>query len=141
MATVRRHFAVAASPEHVWDAIRDVGSVHTRLAPGFVLDTVVDGDVRQVTFANGVVVRERIVTVDEDARRLVYAIEGGSTAHHNASFEVLPDGSASRVVWTTDVVPDAAAARFATVMEAALPVMSGALGQMLVSSAETPAGG
>ena len=128
MATVRREFAVDAPPEQVWDAIRDVGCVHTRLAPGFVLDTAVDGDVRQVTFANGLVVRERIIAVDDEARRLAYAIVGGTTEHHNASFEVRPTNDASTVVWTSDVLPDAAADRFGDVMDAAIPVMARALG-------------
>lgn len=128
MATVRRSFAVAAHPQDVWDAIRDVGSVHTRLAPGFVLDTALDGDVRQVTFANGLVVRERIVAVDDEARRLAYAIVGGTSEHHSASFEVREAEGGSTVVWTTDVLPDSAAERFRTVMDAAVPVMASALG-------------
>ena len=127
MATVRRQFDVAASPAQVWDVFRDVGSVHTRLAPGFVVDTVVDGDSRTVTFANGVTVTERIVSLDEDERRLAYAIVGGSAEHHNASFEVQATDGGSVVCWTTDVLPDDVAGNFARMMDAGIPVMQESL--------------
>ena len=107
MASIRKEFAVEAPAEKVWDAIRDVGAVHSRLARGMVRDTRLDGDSRVVTFANGEVVRERIVGIDEHARRLAYAVVGWHTTHHNASFEVVRNGdSGSRVIWTTDLLPD-----------------------------------
>lgn len=127
MATVRREFDVAAPPAAVWAVFRDVGSVHTRLAPGFVVDTVLDGDMRTVTFSNGIVVTERIVALDEHARRLAYAIIGGSAEHHHASFEVLPAAEGSVVCWTTDVLPDEVADNFARMMDAGVPVMQKSL--------------
>ncbi len=39
MASIRREILINASPEHVWSAVRDVGALHTRLVPGFVIDT------------------------------------------------------------------------------------------------------
>ena len=65
MASVRREIMTKARIDVVWSAIRDVGALHTRLVPGFVTDTKLEGAVRIVTFGNGVVVREPIVTVDE----------------------------------------------------------------------------
>jgi carbon monoxide dehydrogenase subunit G len=127
MATVRREFEVAAPPAEVWEAFRDIGSVHTRLAPGFVVDTVHDGNDRKVTFANGVIVVERIVSLDDEQRRLAYAIVGGSAQHHHASFEVRAASSGSVVCWTTDLLPDAVADRFATMMDAGIPVMQKSL--------------
>jgi hypothetical protein len=56
---------VGAAPDHVWAAFRDVGAIHTRLARGFVTDTKLEGDTRIVTFANGVVARERIIDTDD----------------------------------------------------------------------------
>lgn len=111
MASLRREIRLERNPGEVWEAIRDVGAVHERLARGFVVDTTLEADpaARVVTFANGAVVRELIVDVDHDRRRLAYAaVEGplGST-HHNASFEVVdePDGG-TLLVWVTDVLPD-----------------------------------
>jgi Polyketide cyclase / dehydrase and lipid transport len=107
MASIRKEIVVNTPPEHVWAALRDVGAVHTRLARQFVLDTQLDGDSRLVTFANGEVVRERIVDIDDRARRLAYAVVEWRTTHHNASFQVVPDGDGRcRIVWITDLLPD-----------------------------------
>ena len=67
MATVRKQVVTQAPPDQVWDAIRDVGALHTRLVPGFVTATRLEPGARIVTFANGVTVREPIVTLDEPA--------------------------------------------------------------------------
>jgi hypothetical protein len=83
MATVRKELVIKASPDFVWDVIRDVGAVHRRLAPGFVTDTRLEEGARVVTFVNGVVARELIVSLDEDMRRLVWSVVGGTASHHN----------------------------------------------------------
>lgn len=67
MASIRRELVVSVDPRQVWDAIRDVGAIHARVARGFVADTVLEGWERLVTFANGFTVHERIVTVDDPA--------------------------------------------------------------------------
>ena len=56
--------------------------LHTRLAPGFVLDTRLDGEARIVTFANGNVARELLVDCDDARRRLVYAMINERVTHH-----------------------------------------------------------
>jgi hypothetical protein len=62
MASIRREFLIASPAEDVWDAVRDFGAVHRRLATGFVVDAKMDGDARIVTFANGMVAREVLVS-------------------------------------------------------------------------------
>ena len=109
MATLRREISTTASPEQAWAAIRDVGALHTRLVPGFVTDTRLEPGVRVVTFGNGMVVREPIVTLDDEQRRLVWSVDGGLTTHYNASAQVFADGSGSRIVWMADLLPDTAA--------------------------------
>src|SRR4051794_8779032 len=61
MASIHKEILIDATPADVWDALRDFGALHTRLAPGFVLDTKLDGEARIVTFANGNVARELLV--------------------------------------------------------------------------------
>ena len=108
MATVRFDFTIAADPARVWDAVRDFGAVHTRLAVGFVTDAKLEDDVRTVTFFNGLAARETLVTRDDAARRMVYAIIGGErVSHYNAVVEVTAQGSGSRFVWTLDFLPAA----------------------------------
>jgi len=110
MASIRKELIVDAPADHVWAALRDIGQVHTRLAREFVIDTRLDGGSRLVTFANGEVVRERIVDIDDRARRLAYAVVDWRTTHHNASFQVTPDGDGrSRLTWITDLLPDSLA--------------------------------
>ncbi len=107
MATLREEVRVETSAERVWDAARDLGALHTRLVPGFVTGTVLDGDVRVVTFGNGMVVREPIISVDDERRRLAWTTSGGRTTHYNAVLEVIPDAAtACRVVWTIDLLPN-----------------------------------
>jgi hypothetical protein len=124
MASVRKEILAKASADRVWSAIRDVGALHTRLVPGFVTDTKLEGDVRIVTFGSGMVVREPIVTIDEQARRLVWSAEGGITKHYNASVQVFnTDEDATRIVWIADFLPDTASDRIAAAMDAGLRVM------------------
>ena len=107
MATIYKEILLEAGPDKVWDAVRDVAAVHKRLAPGILVDTRMDGNARIVRFANGLIVRELIVTIDDEARRLVYASVAGRATHHNASFQVFAEGEdRTRLVWITDVLPD-----------------------------------
>ena len=106
MASIRLEMALHADPANVWDAVRDVGAIHTRLAPGFVTDVKLDGDARIVTFANGMVAKELIVDLDDAARRLVWSVVGGRMTHHNGSIQVLPVADGCRLVWIADILPN-----------------------------------
>ena len=107
MASIHKDIPLDAHPDDVWSAVRDFGALHTRLVPGVVTDTRLDGDARIVTFANGSVAREQLVDCDEARRRLVYAIANERITHYSASVQVLSDGDAqSRLVWTIDLLPN-----------------------------------
>ncbi|QSI31536.1 SRPBCC family protein [Variovorax sp. RKNM96] len=112
MATIYKEFTVEADVAQVWDALRDFGAVHTRLAPGFLTDCKLDGQgARIVSFANGLVARELLVGIDEANRRLAYTVTDGKASHHQASAQVFADGEGrARFVWITDVLPDEFAA-------------------------------
>lgn len=117
MKHIRKEIFVHAAADRVWAAVRDVGAIHQRLARGFVVDTRLDGDSRLVTFKDGTTVRERILDVDDRARRLEYSIVGGRATHHCASIQVIADGDGgSRVIWNTDVQPDSLAGTFDAAM-------------------------
>ncbi|TMQ26276.1 MAG: SRPBCC family protein [Candidatus Rokuibacteriota bacterium] len=125
MASIRKEIVVTAPVEDVWAAIRDVGAPHKRLAPGFLVDTRLEGDARVVTFANGLVARERIVDVDDAARRLCWAVVGSPRlTHHNASLQVFAEGGGrSRVVWIADLLPDEIAGDIRGLIEQGMTVM------------------
>ena len=124
MASIHREVRIQADPETVWDALRDVGAIHQRLAPGFVTDVRVEEGARVVSFGNGLVARELIVDIDDEARRLVWSVVGGRMTHHNASAQVFPDGEGrSRFVWIADLLPHEIAPAVATMMEQGLAVI------------------
>jgi carbon monoxide dehydrogenase subunit G len=131
MATIRKEITVKATVAQVWDVMRDIGALHTRLVPGFVVDTKLEPGARVVTFANGRVVRERIVTIDDDAHRLVWSITGDRYTHHNASAEVLEaPGGRTRIVWIADVLPDSMASAIGQSMDRGMAAMQLALDKL-----------
>lgn len=105
MATLHKDIFVSASRERVWDAVRDVGALHTRLVPGFVSDCRLDGEVRTVTFSHGMVVQEPIVSIDDNRCRLAWGLVGGPLTHYNGVMEVIAEGDGCRVRWTSDLLP------------------------------------
>src|SRR5499427_8151687 len=124
MASIRREVRIAARPETAWSALRDVGALHTRLVPGFVTDTKLEEGARVVTFGNGMVVRELIVDVDDEARRVAWSAVGGSMTHHNASAQVFPDGAgACRFVWIADLLPNEVAPAIAAMIDQGIAVI------------------
>jgi hypothetical protein len=129
MPTLHKNIYVAANPAHVWEAMRDIGALHTRLVPGFVVETRVEPDeeAREVTFANGLIVREPILSVDDDRRRLAWTVEGIPATHYNAVLTVEADGIGSRVHWTTDFLPREEYPSISTMQDAALDAMKRAL--------------
>jgi Polyketide cyclase / dehydrase and lipid transport len=107
MATICKEATIARNAGSVWDAIRDVGAIHRRLVPGFVVDCRLEGDSRYITFANGMTMREVIVSVDDQTRRHAWSARGEPLTHHNASIQVFADGDERcRVVWIADLMPD-----------------------------------
>lgn len=128
MASIRKEIIIKADPDDVWAAVRDVGAVHRRLAAGFVTDTRLDGDARVVTFANGMVLRELIVDIDDATRRFAYAAVGGRATHHNASMQVFTaDDGHTRLVWITDVLPNDVAATIGSLVEQGARAMQATL--------------
>lgn len=129
MASIRKEVLIDTTPEAAWDALRDWGAPHERLVPGFVTQTEIDGTDRIVTFFNGFVARERLVSVDDDQRRLAWSIADGVYEHHNSFAQVLPDGDGrTRFVWITDFLPDDSAERLDGMMERGIGVIGATLG-------------
>ena len=117
MATVRKFVPLDVSAAEAWDAIRDWGAVHDRVARGFVVSTAVEDGARVVAFANGLVAREVLVTLDDDCRRLAYSAAGERLTHHNASFEVAEDGGGCCITWTADLLPEEMAPLVSSMMD------------------------
>jgi len=131
MASIREEISTKARAEDVWEALRDIGALHTRLVPGFVTNTRLEPGARMVTFGNGMELRELIVTVDEAERRVVWSAVGGSLTHHNGSAQVLLNANGvTNVVWIADFLPDSAASTIGPMMRQGMTVMKQTLDRL-----------
>jgi hypothetical protein len=130
MATLRQQFDLPTAAAAVWDALADFGALHQRLVPGFVTACTLEegGAVRAITFFNGMQAKERLVTRDDAAMRLVYTVEGGRASHYNAAAQVVPlPAGGCRFEWTVDLLPDALAPAIGQMMAAGAEAMKKAL--------------
>ena len=135
MASIHKEVVVDTPSEQVWSAVRDVGAIHTRLAPGFVTDTRLEDGFRTVTFGNGMVVRERIVDLDDRTRRLVWSVVGKPFEHYNASMQIFEEGEGrSRVVWIADLLPHELATTVGSMIEQGLATIKRTLEQQSSAS-------
>jgi hypothetical protein len=130
MAIIVKEILTKADPAQAWDAIRDVGALHTRLVRGFVTNTELVPGGRRVTFANGAIVEEPIVGTDDQRRRLVWTAKGGSLplTHYNSAVQVFTrEEGGSRIVWTSDILPEEAAAAVEQLMDQGARAMASTL--------------
>ena len=106
MASIHHELLVEVACETAWAMLRKVGEPHTLFAP-VLLDAQLDGDTRTVRFANGMVVHERILDVDDSKRRVAYTVlDGPGMTYHHASMQVVEAGrDRCRFVWITDFLP------------------------------------
>lgn len=119
MASIQHETTLDLSAEEAWSALRQVELAH-RLFAGVLTGGQLDGDLRTVTFASGMTVRERIVDVSDERRRVAYSvIEGTPMTHHNASMQIVPEGEGrSRFIWIADYLPDEFGAQMLPLIEA-----------------------
>jgi carbon monoxide dehydrogenase subunit G len=124
MASIHQNVVIDRPAAEVWDALRDVGALHTRLVKGFVIDCKLEGKRRDVTFANGMKATEIIVDVDDQRRRVAWTATGGRLTHHNASAQVFQiHDQSSEVRWVADLLPDEMAPPIAAMIEQGLAAM------------------
>ena len=143
MTSIAVEISTEASASAVWDAVRDIGALHTRLVPGFVVATELVPGGRRVTFGNGRVVVEPIISANDDLRRLVWTVQGGSrgVAHYNAAVQVYArEIGGSRVVWTVDVLPDEAAQPIGAMMREGAIAMKISLTSLAAAGANRKSG-
>lgn len=116
MGSIRKEAAVHVPASEAWASLRDVAHPDRTFA-GVLTDARLEGDTRTVTFANGMVVQERILDVDEPTRRIAYGVVGRFD-HHSASMQIIPEGqSRCRFIWITDMLPNEQLQGVAQLME------------------------
>ena len=106
MAAIHHETAVEVSAVEAWASLRQVGEAHVLFAPVLTAGHL-DGERRTVTFANGMTVRERILDLDEERRRVAYTVlDAPGLAYHHASMQIDDEGPGRcRFLWVTDFLP------------------------------------
>ncbi|MFJ8579507.1 SRPBCC family protein [Micromonospora sp. NPDC093277] len=129
MGSVIREMVIDAPADDVWAVVSDFVDGPLRMSGGALVDSrLVEQDVRALTFADGTVVRERLVARDEPARRMVYAWVADDVTHDNTSMQVFPEsGGRCRLVWIHDTLPDELTGWLATTMDRMSPLLQQAL--------------
>ena len=131
MASLRKEILTNAGSEQVWDALRDISALHTRLVSGFVVDTRLEPGARIVTFANGMVIREPIVAIDEELRRVVWSADVEGISHYNGSAQVFAEpGGKTKILWTADFLPHEAEKIIRPMMEEGSKAMKATLDRL-----------
>jgi len=130
MATIYKELRLDVPPDELWRDLRDFGNPGT-LFPSLIATTELADGQRVCTLADGSEVRERLVTIDDERRRLVYYVAAGPLplTHHNSSMQLLDDNGGSCFVWITEVLPDEAASALDGVFDAFLQELQATLAQ------------
>jgi Polyketide cyclase / dehydrase and lipid transport len=110
MASIRKETVIDVGIEPAWAALRRVGEPHTLFAP-VLTGARLEDDVRTVSFANGMTLREQILDVDDEHRRVAYVVlDAPGLTYHHASMQIEIAGPGRcAFVWTTDFLPAEAA--------------------------------
>jgi hypothetical protein len=122
MASLYRDIPLNSDAARAWATLRDSRNI-ARVFAGVLTDARVDGDLRTVTFANGNVVQERIVTVDDERMRVAYTVCGLNFEHYAASMQIVVDEvdeatGRCRLVWVCDFLPEERRALVEPLMDA-----------------------
>ena len=127
MATVHVETRIHASAQQVWRALAATGEAHKAFAGVLKEVRMESEDLRIATFANGLVVKERIVSVEPERMRIAYSVIE-KFVHHSASMQVVARGdNECDFVWVADVLPHAAAASITPLMEQGAKALKGAM--------------
>lgn len=127
MASITKTIPAAAGSKVAWKKISDIGAVDKLVE--MIASCSLDGDVRTCTLPDGQAIKERVITVDEDVKRVVYTVTEGPLPmeFHCASVQVVEEDNQTNVVWIVDVKPDELAAPLSEMMDGAAQSMAAIL--------------
>ena len=135
MASIHKEVVIDTGIEPAWNALRRVAEPHTLFAP-VLTDSHIDGDVRTVHFANGMIAHERILDIDDERRRVAYVVlDAPGLTYHHASMQLDVAGPGRcAFIWITDFLPVEAASN----LQALIDQGAEALKRNLEDAASTP---
>jgi len=121
MASVYKECDLAVPIDFAWQAVSNFGDVHRQLAQGFVISSTLAGNIRTIAFANGMVAKEQLITVDAAMHRLVYRAISERLTHHSASMQLRTKGDElTQFLWITDILPEGLVSTIAPMMDAGI---------------------
>ena len=141
MASIYTQTTLEVDSETAWTALRQVGEAHKLFAP-VLTDGRLNGDTRTVTFANGMVVRERILDIDNERKRVAYTVlDGPGMAYHHASMQIVhAGGGRCHFIWITDFLPGELAETLTPLIEQGTEALKRNLEARQTAAAAAPAG-
>ncbi|MFY0681039.1 MAG: SRPBCC family protein [Thalassovita sp.] len=124
MATISKTIPAASGVQNAWKMVSNIGAVDKLV--DMIQSCELHDDLRICTLEDGQSIKEKIITVDADAKRLVYTITEGPMPieFHCASVVVSATEHAAELTWTVDVKPDALAAPLSDMMDAVAASMA-----------------
>jgi uncharacterized membrane protein len=121
MATGQAAIDINGSADNVWAVVGDFGGIAGWM-PGME-SCRVEGENR-ILETMGMTITERLVSKDDAARALTYAIvDGAPVESHEAVITVTPSGTTSRVTWDVEAVPDDMGNLMVTIYQQALEAL------------------
>ena len=125
MASIRTEFVIEADAARVWKTVGNWENGPADMARGHVVSSRAEGACPRRDLRRRVA-RERLVTLDDETRRIVYSVIGDTVRpdHDNAVMHIVEDGEdRCRFVWSRDVLPDELAQPLLAAMREAGPVI------------------
>jgi hypothetical protein len=118
MASIRKELEIGVSAAEAWPLLQPA-EAHKAFKP-VLSEARLDNGIRTATFANGMVVHEQILDVDNDHRRVAYAVKDApGVTYHHATMELVERGPGRcHFIWITDFVPAEAASTIGPLVEA-----------------------
>ena len=105
VATVRYERRIKASPDTVWNLVRDPRSI-PEWFPG-ITSCDVEGKVRTIHLANGISMPEEIIISDDLLRRFAYRVTSPLYRSHLGTIDVIEIGPKdSLCIYSTTAEPD-----------------------------------
>lgn len=118
MASIFKQVTVDVDVDTAWAALRRVGEARVLFAP-VLTESRLQGAIRTVRFADGTVIREQILDIDDARRRVAYAaLDSPGMTYHHASMSLVDAGPGRcHFVWVTDFLPPELAAAINPLIE------------------------
>lgn len=119
MTTIYKEVNIDAPLNKIWESISDTANIADLV--GFLATSNQTDDTRVCTLEGGGELKEKIVSVDDDLKRVAYTITESplNMEYHSASMQLEETEDGTKLVWTVDLLPEAAKQQMGPMLEQA----------------------